>query len=117
MRTIACRIGAESDTPAAALAFTASPALGQFRPEIPQWDEQENVSVQSRLGLMYDLDWNVPQNDAEDGSWKPILIAARIGSNAFHRFRHREWPKARSWSAKAINPAHLKSRPGLDNLI
>ena len=67
---------------AAALAFTASPALGQFRQELPQWAEQGNVSVQSRLGLMYDLDWHVPQNDAEGVRWKPILIGAGIGLTA-----------------------------------
>ena len=64
---------------AAALAFTASPALGQFRPELPQWAEHGNVSDQNRLGLMYDLGWDVPQNDAEGVRWKPILIGAGIG--------------------------------------
>ena len=48
---------------AVALAVTASPVLGQFRPELPQWAEQGNVSVQPPLGLMYDLDWDVPQDD------------------------------------------------------
>ncbi len=64
---------------AAALAFTASPALGQFRQELPQWAEQGNASAQTRLGLMYDLDWDVPQNDTEGVRWKPILIGAGIG--------------------------------------
>ncbi len=64
---------------AVALAFTASPALGQFRPELPQWAEQGNVSVQTPLGLMYDLDWDVPQDDTEGVRWKPILIGAGIG--------------------------------------
>ena len=64
---------------AAALAFTASPALGQFRPELPQWAEQGNASDQTRIGLMYDLDWDVPQNDAEGVRWMPILIGAGIG--------------------------------------
>ena len=64
---------------AVAFAFTASPALGQFRPELPQWTEQANASIQTRFGLMYDLDWDVPQNDAEGVRWKPILIGAGIG--------------------------------------
>ena len=64
---------------AAALAVTASPALGQFRPELPQWAEQGNVSDQTRRGLMYDLDWDVPQNDTERVRWKPILVGAGIG--------------------------------------
>ena len=64
---------------AVALAFTASPALGQFRQELPQWAEQGNALDQNRFGLMYDLDWDVPQNDTEAGSWKPILIGAGIG--------------------------------------
>ncbi len=64
---------------AAALTVTASPALGQFRPELPQWAEQGNVSDQTRLGLNYDLDWDVPQDDAEGVRWKPILIGAGIG--------------------------------------
>ena len=61
------------------MVFTASPALGQFRQEFPQWAEQGNASAQTRLGLMYDLDWDVPQNDAEDVRWKPILMGAGIG--------------------------------------
>ena len=61
------------------LAFTASPALGQFRPELPQWAEQGSALDQNRFGLMYDLDWDVPQNDAEGMRWKPILIGAGIG--------------------------------------
>ena len=64
---------------AVALAFTASPALGQFRPEIPQWAEQGNALDQNHFGLMYDLDWDVPQDDTEDVRWKPILIGAGIG--------------------------------------
>ena len=64
---------------AAALTVTASPALGQFRPELPQWAEQGNVSDQTPLGLNYDLDWDVPQDDAEGVRWKPILIGAGIG--------------------------------------
>ena len=64
---------------AAALAFSASPALGQFRPEIPQWTEQGNASDQTGLGLMYDLDWDVRQDDTEDVRWKPILMGAGIG--------------------------------------
>ena len=64
---------------AAALAFTASPALGQFWPEILHWAEQGNASVQTRLGLMYDLGRDVPQDDTEAGRWKPILIGAGIG--------------------------------------
>lgn len=48
---------------AAALAFTASPALGQFRSEIPQWAEQGNASDQTRLGLMYDLDWDARRDN------------------------------------------------------
>lgn len=64
---------------AVALAVTASPALGQFRQELPQWAEQGNASDQTRLGLMYDLDWDVPQDDTEAGRWKPILIGAGIG--------------------------------------
>ena len=64
---------------AAALAFTASPALGQVRQEILQRAEQGNVSNQTRLGLTYDLDRDVPQNDTEAGRWKPILIGAGIG--------------------------------------
>ena len=64
---------------AAALAFTASPALGQFRPELPQWAEQGNVSDQTRLGLNYDRYWDVSQDDAEGVRWKPILIGAGIG--------------------------------------
>ena len=54
---------------AVALAFTASPALGQFRPEIPQWAEQGNALDQNHFGLMYDLDWDVPQDDTEDVRW------------------------------------------------
>ena len=64
---------------AVALAVTASPALGQFRPELPQWAEQGNVLDQNHFGLMYDLDWDVPQDDAEGVRWKPILIGAGIG--------------------------------------
>ena len=64
---------------AAAVAFTASPVLGQFRPELPQWAEQGNASDQTRLELIYDLDWDVPQDDTEGVSWKPILIGAGIG--------------------------------------
>ena len=64
---------------AISLAFTASPALGQFRQEFPQWAEQENASDQTRFGLMYDLNWDVPQNDAAGVRWKPILISAGIG--------------------------------------
>ena len=64
---------------AAAVAVTASPALGQFRQELPQWAEQGNALDQNRFGLMYDLDWDVPQNDAEGVRWKPILIGAGIG--------------------------------------
>ena len=64
---------------AAAVAFTASPVLGQFRQELPQWAEQGNASDQTRLGLMYDLDWVVPQDDAERVRWKPILIGAGTG--------------------------------------
>ncbi len=64
---------------AAALAFTASPALGQFRPELPRMGRAGNASDQTRLGLMYDLDWDVPQNDAEGVRWKPILIGAGTG--------------------------------------
>ena len=67
---------------AAALAFTASPALGQFRPELPQRAEQGNASPEVRLGLMYDFGWDVPQNDAEAGSWKRILVGAGIGLTA-----------------------------------
>ena len=63
----------------AALAFTASPALGQFRQELPQWAEQGNASVHTPFGLMYDLDWDVPQDDTEGVRWKPILIGAGIG--------------------------------------
>ena len=62
-----------------ALAFTTSPVLGQVRQELPQWAGQGNVSVHTHLGRMYDLGRDVPQNDAEDGSWKPILIGAGIG--------------------------------------
>lgn len=64
----------------AALAFTASPVLGQFRSEIPQWAEQGNASDQTRLGLMYDLDWDVRRDDTEDVRWKPILMGAGIGA-------------------------------------
>ena len=64
---------------AAALTVTASPALGQFRPELSQWAEQGNASDQTRLELIYDLDWDVPHNDTEAGGWKPILIGAGIG--------------------------------------
>ena len=64
---------------AAALTFTASPMLGQFRPELPRWAEQGNALDQNPLGLMYDLDWDVPQNDAAGVRWKPILISAGIG--------------------------------------
>ena len=64
---------------AVALAVTASPALGQFRRELPQWAEHGNALDQYRFGLMYDLDWDVPQNDAEGVPWKPILIGAGIG--------------------------------------
>ena len=64
---------------AVAVTFTASPALGQFRQELPQWAEQGNALDQNRFGLMYDLDWDVPQGDTEAGSWKPILIGAGIG--------------------------------------
>ena len=64
---------------AAAVAFTASPVLGQFRPELPRWAEQENALDQTRLGLMYDLDWDVPQDDAEAVRWKPVLIGAGTG--------------------------------------
>ena len=64
---------------AVALTVTASPALGQFRPELAQWAKQENALGQNRFGLMYDLDWDVPQNDAEGVRWKPILIGAGIG--------------------------------------
>ena len=61
------------------MAFTASPALGQVRPEILQRADQTNALAQTRLGLMYDLGWDVPQNDTEAGRWKPILIGAGIG--------------------------------------
>ena len=64
---------------AAALAFSASPALGQFRSEIPRWTEQGNAWDQTRLGLMYDLDWDVRRDDTEDVRWKPILMGAGIG--------------------------------------
>lgn len=64
---------------ATALTLTASPALGQARQEFLQRAEQGTASAQTRLGLMYDLDWDVPQDDTEAGSWKPILIGAGIG--------------------------------------
>ena len=71
---------------AVALAVTASPALGQFRQELPQWAEHGNASDQTRLGLMYDLDWVVPQDDAERVRWKPILIGAGTGFAAGFAF-------------------------------
>ena len=49
---------------APALAFTASPALGQVRQEIQQRAEQANASVQTRIGLMYDLGRDVPRASA-----------------------------------------------------
>ena len=64
---------------AIALAFTAPPALGQVRPELLQWTEQRNTSAQTRPGLIYELNWDVPQDDAEARRWKPILIGAGIG--------------------------------------
>ena len=41
--------------------------------------EQGNASDQTRLGLMYDLDWDVPHDNREGVSWKPVLIGAGIG--------------------------------------
>ena len=66
---------------AVTLAFTASPMLGQVRQEfqLRQRAEQGNASVALRLGPMYDLGWDIPQNDAQAGSWKRILIGAGIG--------------------------------------
>ena len=58
---------------AVALAFTASPALGQARHELLQQAEQGNASAQTRLGLMYDLGRDVAQNDAEAVRWKRVL--------------------------------------------
>ena len=89
---------------AAALVFTASPALGQFRSEIPQWAEQGNASDQTRLGLMYDLDWDVRRDDKEDVRWKPILMGAGIGATLGFAFGW--WiDEARGDEAVCIRPA------------
>ena len=59
--------------------FTASPVSGQVRQEILHRAERANESIQTRVGSMYDLGRDVPQNDPEDGSWKRILIGAGVG--------------------------------------
>ena len=59
--------------------FTAFPVSGQVQQEILQRAERANVSIQTRVGSMYDLGRDVPQNDTEDGSWKRILIGAGVG--------------------------------------
>ena len=64
---------------AAALAFTASPALGQVQQEPPQWAKQWNASDRPRLGLTYDLAWDEPQDDTKEVRWKPILVGAGTG--------------------------------------
>ena len=61
------------------LALTASPALGQFQPAVPQWSEPGNSSNRTRLGLMSGVDRDVPQNDAEGVRWKPVLFGAGTG--------------------------------------
>ena len=64
---------------AAALAFTASPALGQVRTELPQWAKEGNASDHPPLGLTYDLAWDEPQDDTKGARWNPILIGAATG--------------------------------------
>ncbi len=62
-----------------AWAITACPVSGQLQQEILQRADGANVSIQTRVGSMYDLGRDVPQNDTEDGSWKRILIGAGVG--------------------------------------
>ena len=64
---------------AAALAFTASPALGQVRRELPQWAGQGDAWGQPSFPPNYDLDWDAPQKDTKDVRWKPILVGAATG--------------------------------------
>ena len=65
--------------------FIASPVSGQVQQKILQRAEQANASIQTRLGHMYDLGRNMPQNDTADGSWKRILIGAGIRTHPWIR--------------------------------
>ena len=49
--------------------FTASPVSGQVQQEVLQRAERANESIQTRVGSMYDLGRDVPQNNTEDRSW------------------------------------------------
>ena len=64
---------------ALAWTFAASPVSGQVRQEILHRAERANVSIQTRVGSMYDLGRDVPQNGPEKRSWKRILIGAGVG--------------------------------------
>lgn len=64
---------------AAALAITAPPALGQVRPELPEWAREWNAPDRPRPGLTYDLAWDEPRDDRKEVRWKPILVGAGTG--------------------------------------
>ena len=64
---------------AAALAITAPPALGQVRPELPEWAREWNAPDRPRPGLTYDLAWDEPRDDRKEVRWKPILMGAGTG--------------------------------------
>ena len=65
---------------AAALACTASPALGQVRQELRERGKLGNVSAQTRLELMYDIGRDgTAERCGGPVSWERILIGAGIG--------------------------------------
>ena len=64
---------------AAALAITAPPALGQVRPELPEWAREWNAPDRPLPGLAYDLAWDEPRDDRKEVRWKPILVGAGTG--------------------------------------
>lgn len=62
-----------------AFTFTAFPVSGQVRQKILQRAERSNISVQNRIGYMYDMGRVVPEIDTKNGSWKRVLMGAGIG--------------------------------------